>query len=298
LSGYSCQLVAREVCRWFDRHYSDAKPFFIYVAFNEVHTRIASPPALMAHYPAKKPKIAEYLANVENLDSAVGVILQKIADLEQASNTLVLFSSDNGPLNIYPRSDGGLRGRKSWLYEGGIRVPGIVRWPDHVQKGQVINTPAGFTDLLPTITEICDIELPLGKTLDGISIQPLLSGRQVKRNRPLFWFFYRTYPEVAMRMGDYVILGKSDDTVRRTHFISTIDMDFIKQIKLVDFELYNIVQDPGQEVDVSKKETEALRIMKVKLVEQLNSVINEGPYWTGLAPYSRERARYQKPLQP
>ncbi len=296
LEGYSCQLIAREIVNWFDNIYRDDSPFFLYVAFNEVHKKIASPPALTSHYPNHKTDVAEYLANVESLDSAAGVILGKLDTMELTNNTIVLFSSDNGPLNTYQRANGGLRGWKSWLYEGGIRVPGIIRWPGVIQAGQVTDTPAGFTDILPTIAEICDVELDPDNNPDGTSILPLLRGVEFDRGKPMFWFFYRTYPEVALRMGDYVILGKSDDTVRRTHFISTVDMDFIKEIELVDFELYNLRDDPAQELDLSVQEPQMLERMKATMIKQLRSVTEEGPYWSGLASYDPAKARYQKPF--
>ena len=86
-----------------------------------------------------------------------------------------------------------------------------------------------------------------------------------------------------MRMGDYVILGKSDDTVKRTHFISAVDMDFIKEIELVDFELYNLRDDPTQELDLSVQEPQMLERMKATMIKQLKSVTRGGPLldWPG-----------------
>jgi arylsulfatase A len=95
-----------------------------------------------------------------------------------------------------------LRDEKGSVYEGGIRVPGIIHWPALIKKRSVINEPAGFVDIMPTICDILKVQPFEEEELDGISILSLLKGGKFERKNPLYWYFYRTSPEIAMRVGD------------------------------------------------------------------------------------------------
>jgi len=111
-------------------------------------------------------------------------------------NTLIIFSSDNG--SYRQASNGVLKAKKSYVYEGGIRVPGIISWQQQLKGGKTIEEAAGFVDILPTLANITNIEIN-DKRLDGTSIWPLLTGENFQRAKPLHWFFYRTTPEMAMK---------------------------------------------------------------------------------------------------
>lgn len=290
--GYSCQLVANEVKSWFQKFYKNNKPFFLYVAFHEVHTKIASPPEMMAHYPNKTKKEAEYLANVENMDDATGKILKELENRNLLENTIVLFASDNGPYKA--GSAGNLRGLKGEVYDGGIRVPGILYWPEKIKEGSVNNTPASLVDVLPTLANICNFELPADRKIDGTNLTPLFTGQAINRETPLMWFFYRSYPEISMRMDDYVLIGNALDSVPRTHPTSNLDMDFIKQIELKKFELYNIMEDPSQQNNLADSKPELLNKMKPEMLKLLNEIKTEGPYWEGLFEYESLPSKFKK----
>jgi arylsulfatase A len=283
--GYSCQLLADEAQRWFEQYRDPEKPFFLYVAFHETHDRIASPPALMERYEGPE---AEYLANVENMDLAAGRIIDLVKQRGNWDNTIVVFASDNGPYRALSR--GRLRGLKADVYEGGIRSPGILHWPARIKKGRLETTPAGLVDILPTLCEINQIDLP-EKKIDGASLLPLLEGKPLQRTTPLFWYYYRTVPEVAMRMGDYVLLGNSLDTVPRTHPTADIDMPFIQNMQLKEFELYNVEQDSAQQVDLAADQSGRVEAMRPVMEQMLREVQAEGPFWEGMPAYDRERAR-------
>ena len=113
--------------------------------------------------------------------------------------TLVVFASDNGSYRL--DSNRPLRAVKSYVYEGGIRVPGIFTWPERFPTGAEFEQPAGLVDVLPTICDLVGVDYPSGRDLDGTSILPLFEGGEIVRDRPLYWFFYRTTPEIAMRVG-------------------------------------------------------------------------------------------------
>ncbi len=131
-------------------------------------------------------------------------------------NTLVWFTSDNGPARTKwhnAGSPGPLREFKGHMYEGGIRVPGIVRWPGHVKPGAVSDVPVCGTDFLPTVCDIAGIAPPGDRTIDGISMRPLLEHGELKREKPLYWeFIYaQSPPALALRQGDWKILAGLTD---------------------------------------------------------------------------------------
>jgi len=290
--GYSCQLVAKEINTWFENFYKKEKPFFLYVAFHEVHTKIASPENMIQNYPDVNKKEAEYLANVENMDDASGRILKELETRGLLKNTIVVFASDNGP---YKRgSAGNLRGLKGEVYDGGIRVPGIFYWPAKIKGGQLNETPAGLVDVLPTLAQFCGFEIPNDRKTDGTNLTPLFNNKSIKRETPLMWFFYRSYPEISMRIDDYVLVGNALDSVPRTHRTSDLDMDFIKSIQLKEFELYNVIEDPSQQHNLAESNPDMLNKMKPQMLNLLEEIKTEGPYWEGLPEYESLRSRFKK----
>ena len=279
LEGYSCQLVADETIGWLKARETDAPPFFAYVAFHEPHKKLASPPELMAEYKDAGPKDALYFANIANLDKAIGRILDTLDELDQTKETFVLFASDNGPWR--EGSQGPLRGKKSDIWDGGIRVPGIIRWPGRVAAGQTTGAPAGVVDILPTLCSVANIKAPSDRVIDGTDLTPLLRGESLTRTTPLFWYFYRNSPQVALRDGNWSLIGFLDDPVeKRTHWLSAADMPFIKTQVPTRFELFNLREDVGQQRDVSEMEPERLKAMKAAMLKLHASVVSEGDDWT------------------
>ena len=278
--GYSCQLLADEAIAWLDTAYNDSQPFFLYVAFHEPHQKVASPPELVQKYPYQGFK-AEYLANVENLDSAAGRILNHLVQKGLNQNTLMIFSSDNG--SYRQESNQPLRARKAFVYDGGIRVPGIFSWPGKIDPGQVETEPAGLVDLFPTIAQITQKEMPQDRSYDGTSIAPLLKGQDFDREKPLFWFFYRTSPELAIRLGDQMLLGIDHDTIPRTHRFSAADLDYIRQLQLDEFEVYNLRDDMSQQQDLSRDLADSIEYQQL-LRTKMDDIQQNGYQWQDLLP--------------
>jgi arylsulfatase A-like enzyme len=166
----------------------------------------------------------------------VGRLLGRLKEIGTDSYTLVIFSSDNGPHKeggIDPeffQSSGPLRGIKRDLYEGGIRVPMIARWPGHVAAGSESDHVSAFWDILPTLAEVGGASLPDG--LDGISMLPALLGKPQPRHEYLYWEFHEGSSKQAVRMGDW------------------------KAVRLAPskpIELYDLASDIGEERDVASE---------------------------------------------
>jgi len=284
VKGYSCQIVAKECMDWLNQKNND--PFFLFVAFHEPHAKVASPPEMVGKYADQSQKDAEYLANIDHLDMAIGRILDYLEENDLMDNTLIIFSSDNGSYRL--ASNAGLRAVKSYLYDGGIRVPGIVKWPKIKTNKKVIHSPTGLVDVVPTLCDIIGIDPPNG--LDGTSLLPLLEGRPFQRQQPLYWFFYRTQPEIAMRIGDHMILGfDRNDTLPRPHQFSQDDYSYIKNIRLQDYELYDLSQDFSEKNNIFKTHPKK-DSLKIILDHQLKEIRDNRYPWRNL-PLNLEKRR-------
>lgn len=292
VEGFSCQLVVDEAIRWLKETDGSDKPYFLYLAFHESHEPVESPDDLVAkHLNAGFEKDqAEYFANVENVDSAIGRFLDLLDKRGERENTCVVFSSDNGPetLNRYRNayrsygSPGPLRGMKLHLHDGGIRVPGMIRYSPVVEAGRVDKTPVGSVDLLPTICELADVDTKDCKPLDGTSIVPLLREQNFVREKPLFWHFYTGLGgrDFAMRDGDWSIVAKSDSpfdggggSLQRGQVAQ------IKASKLTEFELFRVADDIDQSDDLQESAQDVFERMKSKAIEIYDEIVAEGPEW-------------------
>jgi arylsulfatase A len=282
LEGFSCGIVADEAIDWLRDGREKEKPFFQFVCFHEPHEPIDSPKELVDDYPqATKRGQALYYANVANMDRAVGRIMAALDELELTDNTLVFFTSDNGPetLNRYGNawrshgSPGKLRGMKLHLYEGGIRVPGILRFPGRIEPGKVLAEPISGVDVMPTLCALGDAKLPTDRQLDGTSFAPVFSGAKIDRQTPLYWHYFRALgqPKVAMRVDEWMILGHVDGPQggRQT----------MKDSNLTKFELYNLGDDLSEARDLTSAEPERLKQLSALLVAKHREVQAEGRTW-------------------
>jgi len=287
VKGYSCQILAQESINWIEKNKED--PFFLYIAFHEPHTVIASPPNLVRNYKNESKKDREYLANIDNLDLAIGKVLKYLNKKKLDDNTIIIFSSDNGSYRA--ASNGTLRAVKSYLYEGGIKVPGIISWSKLKTSKRVVNTAAGLVDILPTLCDILKIAPP--NDLDGSSLLPILNGKEFKRNKPLYWFFYRTSPEIAIRLENHMLFGVDDDSITRTHRFSSQDLDYIKTIKLNNYELFDLINDHSQEKNIfaNQKKKDSLKL----LIDNKLKEIQDNLYpWDNLPAENNKPKRLKK----
>lgn len=197
------------------------KPFFLTISHYAVHIPLESREATIAKYEKKeKPDVGvnnpRYAGMTEDLDTSVGRILDKLEELGLEKNTIVVFASDNGGLRkIYTgvgetvSSNVPLRDEKGTLYEGGVRVPLIVRWPGVVKPGTVAGEPVTTADLLPTFSEMAGTPLPK-QPIDGSSLVGILKDPQASLKREAIYFHYPHYhhsiPGGAIRAGDWKLI--------------------------------------------------------------------------------------------
>jgi arylsulfatase A len=282
LEGYSAPLVVNEAVTWLKEHRDKSKPFFLAVWTHEPHYPIKSAPEFKARYPQlSDPVQVEHHANVTQLDHAFGTLMKALDDLKLAGETFVIFTSDNGPegdgITTPGRgSTGGLRGRKRDVYEGGIRVPGLLRWPGHAPAGATNDTPIIGSDIFATICDIVKIPLPADRVVDGGSLLPALAGKPVERQRPLYWRcnIAREWPRTAMRIGDWKIVADEP---------------------LTKFELYNVRSDRQEREDLSTKEPAKFAEMKAALQKLNGEIEAEGPpWWKGYDTGAKKNASPKK----
>ncbi|HEX8912350.1 MAG TPA: sulfatase [Humisphaera sp.] len=227
-----CDRLATETASFIEAHRD--RPFLAYLSFYSVHTPLMARADLREKYERKRERLkleakwgregerdvrlvqehAVYAAMVEAMDQAVGKVLAKVDALGLRENTVVVFTSDNGGLSTsegWPTSNLPLRGGKGWMYEGGIRVPLIVRWPGVVKPGTTSAEPVSGQDLYPTTMDIAENREQRTKEIDGVSLVPLLREGKRPEPRTLFWH-YPHYgnqggaPATAVRRGDWKLI--------------------------------------------------------------------------------------------
>ena len=267
------------------------RPFLLELSHYYVHTPVRTRAKwLEEKYASKLPagaarSRAAYGAMVETLDHLVGRVLRALDNLGLADRTLVVFMSDNGG-NPEFAANAPLRGSKWNVYEGGIRVPLIVRWPGQVRAGSVTNAAVINTDLFPTFCEVAGAKLPTGVTFDGESLVGLLRGKDaVNSSRALVWHFPYYHPEGQFAQKSARI-GINDFAISQTRPQSAIRKG---DYKLVHFhennrdELYRLSADLSEQHDLAAREPEKARELRQELDEYLRNVRARLPQRTGHA---------------
>ncbi|MCA9231207.1 MAG: arylsulfatase [Planctomycetales bacterium] len=244
-----------KVATEFIRDHQD-QPFFLFLPFVIPHLGIQAPAESLARYQGKIPEEeykhrgyiqhpyprAGYAAMVTHMDGAVGQITQLVKELGLDENTIVMFTSDNGPAeerlagsdSKFFNSAGPLRGRKGSVNEGGIRVPLVARWPGHIAAGQTSDLQAAFWDFLPTLCDIADLPTPAG--IDGLSIAPtLLDNVEQTTHDYLYWEFPAYGGQQAIRQGDWKAVRQN---------ISQGNMEI---------QLFNLADDIAEQRDLAKQ---------------------------------------------
>lgn len=286
LEGYAAPLVIDEAVSWLNNRSDQTKPFFQFICFHEPHEPIATDPKYEQLYQQfEDPAQRAHHGNITQMDEAFGRLLDELDTLNLSKDTIVFFTSDNGPAitGMHPHgSSGHLRDKKGAIYEGGIRVPGILRWPGKVQAGTEIDEPVSGVDVLPTLCEIAGIEKPTDRKIDGTSFLPLLTGGTITRETPLYWHFNRAKSpvKVAMRDGDWKIAARQTGIeYNRGADITPDEQEAQKTAELTGFELYHLKNDPAEATDLKDTEVERFDLLRAKLETMYKEVRDESPTW-------------------
>ncbi len=254
--------------------FNNFRPFFLYLAYtiphaNNEETKVSGNgmqvPSDIPYSDEPWPQVEKNkAAMITRLDKYVGLILDRLKKQGMDDNTIVIFTSDNGPHkeggvdpNFF-KSGGVLRGIKRDLYEGGIRVPLIVRWPGHIKAGSINEEPFAFWDFLPTFAEVAQVKAPAN--IDGISMLPALLGEtETNHHDFLYWEFHERGFQQAVRMGDW------------------------KAVRLAQgkpLELYNLKTDMSEKQNVAEQNPEVV----AKIEAYLKTARTESPDWPDNPP--------------
>lgn len=285
IEGYAANIVADEAVSWLKSGRDKAKPFFLHVCFHEPHEPIASDEKYSKLYPSADPSYSAHHGNITQMDDAFGRIMRALDEHGMRNSSFVMFTSDNGPAITaqHPHGSAGpLRDKKGSLYEGGIREPGILRWPGKIKPGTASDEPVCGVDFLPTACELASIEPPKDRKLDGASFVSVFDGRPVARTTPLYWHFNRAagQPKAAMRIGDWKILAGIDKPPPAKGNSITIEGEqAFKTAELAGFQLYNLRDDIGEKKDLAESNPAKLAEMKQQLLAKYREVREESPIW-------------------
>jgi len=185
-TGYLTDNLAREAVSFIERHHR--RPFFLYLPFNAVHWPLQAPQDYIKRFNTGDENRDIYLAMLTSMDEAIGKVLDALERTGVDSNTLVIFFSDNGGARKNFADNGVLRDYKQGVYEGGIRVPFIVRWPGNLPKAAVCSEPIISVDVVPTILSAAGVDIPRDRVYDGKNMLPVLrGGSKEPLHTALFW---------------------------------------------------------------------------------------------------------------
>ena len=278
IKGYSCQIVVDEAINWLDKHHDKKSPFFLNVWFHEPHAPIAAPKEISDKYKGDN-NAKVYSGTIDNTDQAIARLLKKLAEVAPAEDTLIIYASDNGSY----RKDrvGNLRGQKGVNWEGGIRVPGIFCWPGQIAAGKTMSNPAGLVDVMPTLCSILEIDPPKDRHLDGSNLKPLLMGKAdtFNRHQPLYWHLQKSRPIVAIRDGNYSLVAEPDYDMSKSNMFKEAWIPAIKKGGYKNYQLFDLVKDPSQTMDLAKEQPELLEKLKSKLLKINASIMADGADW-------------------
>ena len=275
--NYSADLILNEAIKFLDKNKSN--PFFLYLPFLEPHVAMQPPQEWIDRYPKEwddesqggkgvyrgqngylphdRPRAA-YAAMISDLDEHVGTIMKSLDRHGLQENTIVIFTSDNGTTHgggdpkfhvggcdaPFFNSTAGLRGYKGSCYEGGIRIPCVVRWPNHVAPGSTTDVPSYFPDWFPTLTEIGKATVPEDNRTDGINLFNLLKGQSIpKRNAPMIWDFHNYGGIIAIRDSNW-------KAVRR---------NTVSRKPMLPWELYDLDKDSSESNNLAEQHPEIVK---------------------------------------
>lgn len=243
--GDSSEIAVAEAVKFLEKHRAGTKPMFAVIWYGTPHSPFKALDADRAAFSQLNEASANHYGELAAMDRSLGTLRGKLREFGLADNTLLVFCSDNGGLpGIKPETVGGLHGNKGSVYEGGIRVPGIIEWPAIIQP-RVTNYPACVMDLFPTVVDLLGLpEKVITKPVDGISLKPLFAGEIGERQTPMG---FRFQTQRALVHDRYKVLTNNLNQGR--------------------FELYDLHADPQESRDLSTEQPDVFAKMKLQLLD-------------------------------
>lgn len=318
-----CEAIVDEAIAWMESRPHPEKPYFLFVCSHEPHTPVRPPERFAALYEGEEVAIREtaidygqvhrplerviapnkkyYYGTVTQLDASIGRLIAAVDQQGQGEDNLVIFTSDNGPETpvtveeshnewedpIRDRcfgTPGPWRGMKRYVFEGGHRVPGIVRWPGQVEAGTLSGALVNGTDWFATACAAAGVALPSDRTIDGVDALPALQGEEVARALPACWMFpvgydSRMLASMAMRDGQEVMVGWfAAEGMRKGN------SQWVKSTPLVKFELYDLSLDRSQSYELSGARPERYEELQRKMRALWRGIQEDAPDWPSLTP--------------
>ncbi len=264
LDGDDSRVIMDRAIPFIQQAVADQTPFFAVIWFHTPHSPVLAGPQHRAIYADFSEGEQHYYGCVTALDEQVGRLRDELSQLGVAGNTMLWYCSDNGPEGRTPQvrnnrgSSGGLRGRKRSLFEGGVRVPGILEWPERVEPGQSSNIPCSTCDYFPTVAAVLGVDQPDDdRPVDGVNLLPLIDGAMERRERPIA-FQTPDSGEGGMtsRFGspDHALIGN------RYKLLSFLDEERADQDMLFD-----LAVDPGERDNLVENLPDVAAAMKAEL---------------------------------
>ena len=287
---YLTDVLTDEAVAFVQRH--KAEPFFLYAAYNAPHSPLQAPEPLIQRYRDAgelTEAVCRLYAMIEAMDAGIGRLLETVEKEGLARNTIVLFTSDNGPYlggagqDNCRRFNGNLNGSKGDALEGGIRVPAILRWPQHLPARLCTNGLVHFCDWYPTLLSLARVRRPFGPELDGHDVTPVLRGGPDPKPRAWFWQWNRYEPvphcNAAMHEDGWKLYWPpvQEARVKDPRDAEPYERGLTEPHRLMDIDpalperrlpptppprLFNLVNDPGERMDMAPVEPERVARMR------------------------------------
>ena len=272
--GYCSDIFAENAIEFIEKNKNNS--FFCYLSFNAPHTPLQVPEKYYNMYKDLNPELgfsddlSDFRMNekdkedarkiygmVTNIDDNVGKVINKLKELKIEEETIIIFMTDNGPQQI--RYNSSMKGRKGTVYNGGIRVPFYIQYSEKFKESKVINKMSAHIDVLPTILELCNLNVPNDRKIDGQSLVPFINSKSTN-DRFLFSYWTRRFPEKYINMSiqndNYKLVGNND-------FDSKIE----------EFELYDLVEDPNENNNIISQNIETARSFKKEMDNSIDDLL-------------------------
>ena len=260
IRGDDSQFIADQVESFLEGSSNSTQPFFMYIAFHAVHKKFIAVPPYMLMFRNLSRESRDYFGTILAMDVAVGQIRALLQQYNISNNTMLWFGSDNGPEDNTDGDTRGLKGRKGTLFEGGIRVPGILEWPERIHHNKATDYPVVTNDFLPTVCDVLGISKP-ARQLDGISILPLIQGDAVTRPETIKWEF--------INRGGF----------NSTHHLAILENQYkvfarYRNGRLTGAQMYDLSTDRTEDIDISANYPKKHAQLLQELEAWRNSVIS------------------------